>query len=228
MKLRYKILLFTSNHISGNLVRLKLKSFGSDVHISECVDNAKAKLEEFSFDLIVLNDPDLENPLISIAEQKSIPLIFISNGKEIGPGRERFSMGLSFTEEEFFHKVSYSVEFKEEDYSVPLSKSVISHYGGDKVLARKVIASFLEGWEAAIEKIQISFRNDDDKALSRHIHSFKGVLSALGESEAASLIRKMEILVKGRSRESAFKIYPELREICKSFAEELELSELIN
>ena len=228
MKLRYKIFLFTSNHITGNLVRLKLKSFGNDVLFSDCLESAQDSLKASNVDLLVLNDSNRENPLISLASENSIPLLYVSGGKEVGPGRESISMGLSFTEEEFFHKVSYSVEYRKNDKNVPMIQSVVSHYGGDNDLAQKVVKSFLEVWEDSIEGISYSFKNDSDSDLARKIHSFKGVLSALGETEASSIIRKMEILIKGRNRESAFEVYPSLKKVCVDSAAELEDSALLN
>ena len=227
MKLKYKIFLFTSNHITGNLVRLKLKSFGNDVSVHENLEDSLNELNSSSFDLVVLNDPREGNPLIALAKEKSIPVIFINGGKEPISGQERFSLGLSFTEEDFLHKVSFSVEYNESDEKLSLISSVISHYGGDKVLAQKVVCSFLEVWNEAIEEMSFSFKEDDDKELARKVHSFKGVLSALGETEAAATIRKMEILIKGRNRNSALHIYPELKRICQDFSEELSESALL-
>jgi len=208
-------------------VRLKLKSFGNDVHFSECIESAKALIESTDFDMLVLNDSDHENPLISIADNKSIALMYVSNCKSLDPALERFSLSLSFTEEEFFHKVSFNVEYDEADSKVPLIESVISHYGGDTSLAQKVVSSFLEVWEESIEEIFDSFQDDEDKILARKIHSFKGVLSALGETEAAAILRKVEILIKGRNRDSAFKMYPNLKELCAAFANELAESTLL-
>ena len=228
MKLKYKILLYTSNHITGNLVSLKLKSFGHDVSLEECSQRSLDLIKENTYDLLVVDDAkNSSDEIESSAKSQQVPLIYTCNKKYPDHEKEKYSIVLSFSEEDFLHKVSYAIENLNEKKKLPLQESILSHYAGDRDLAQRVIKSFLECWEESFTSIEDSFANDDDKDLARKIHSFKGVLSALGETEAAVMIRKIEILVKGRNRDLAQPLFGQLHGICTGFAKELEASVLL-
>lgn len=226
MNVSLRILLVSTNHITGNLVNLKLKSYGHEVTSSDNLEISDAPGTLSEHDLVVLDNPESTSCFESCSLNK-IPVIVIGSKKKLNLDFEGVLLELTFNEEEFLHKYSFVKEGnKKKTGSQNLLDSVISHYSGDRELTGKVLKTFLSGWENALLDIEESFREDDDKILARKIHSFKGVLSALGETKAANLIKKMEILVKGRSRQAAMAILPELKDTCRKYFDELSESAL--
>ena len=97
MKLSYKILLFTTNHITGNLVYLKLKSYGHDVLKAEASEVFTEALARKSFDLVIVDD--LKNSFSEIRQKLTelkIPHLFMNNKKNIDSELEKISIKLSF------------------------------------------------------------------------------------------------------------------------------------
>lgn len=228
MKLSYKILLYTTNHITGNLIYLKLKSYGHNVLKAEAGDFFTEALARKPFDLIIVDDSsDSSSEIASLVSGSKTPCLYVSGKKSTDAELEKITLKLSFSEEELMLKISYLTEYKEK-VKLPLIEAVSQHYAGDLELTQKVVHSFLKVWQSSLEDIGRSFEEDEDDALARKIHSFKGVLSALGETEAAAMVRKMEILIKGRRRKNAANLYQQLHGICLGLSEELERSALFN
>ena len=228
MKFKFKILLYSTNHITGNLVFLKLRSYGHEVTQCESSGEVIGLLEKRGLDLLVCDGAvNVKEAFQGILSKNVIPVLFIGEKLSIDGDFNMTSMNLAFSEEDFLHKVSYLSEFQNSRTKLPFLESVIQHYAGDAELAQKVILSFLESWESSLEEIRKSFDLDEDKLLATRIHSFKGVLSALGDTEASTLLKKMEILLKGRSRERAHELFGQLHMTCRALVEELEASSLL-
>lgn len=226
MNISLRIVLVSTNHITGNLVNLKLKSYGHEVTCCDADDLFKTRKTGQNFDLIVLDNPESSSCFDSYTVLK-LPIIVVGSKKKLNLDFESVLLDLTFNEEDFLHKYSFVTEgSKKTSGNLNLLDSVISHYSGDRELTGKVLKTFISGWENALTDIEDSFDQEDDKILARKIHSFKGVLSALGDTKAANLIKKMEILVKGRSRPAAMAILPELKDTCKQYSNELSESAL--
>ena len=55
MKFRFTILLFSTNHITGNLVFLKMKAYGHKVFQADSTESVKKFLQNENLDLLVVD-----------------------------------------------------------------------------------------------------------------------------------------------------------------------------
>ena len=229
MKFRFTILLFSTNHITGNLVFLKMKAYGHKVFQADSTESVKKFLQNENLDLLVVDGIETSiKDLHSSISQSGLPVLYVGKETVANLDLAKVSINLNFSEEEFLHKISYLTEAGDSRAERSVHDTVIQHYSGDLDLAQKVVQSFLGSWQSSIEEINKSFLSDDDKVLAAKIHSFKGVLSALGETEAAAVVKKIEILVKGRRRENAHEMFAHLHETCQSLVQELKSSTIVN
>ena len=225
MESQLKIIQCLQSHISSTLTKIKLEKLGYTVKESHVLENMSSEMTICEYDLILLDASIPEeqlrkNKLIDI----TIPVLYMETDRgvnfELDP---RFLIKTTFEEEEFLHKYHYAEEMIKQKSSegLNLKSHVLRHYSGDEALASKVSSTFLEGFEASLKSIEDAFKEDQDDTLVKRVHSFKGTLSALGETPAAKLVRKMEILVKARQRQIAKNFFKELRDECHTIAEEL-------
>lgn len=216
MNLKLKILLVTESHISGSLVSLKLKSMGYAVFLVHSIEKGIALFSSNDFNVVILEAVRGHKKLESLALKAVRPVVFLDSSDA---EKKKNSLKITFQEEEFLQLISFMTDtgsLKKKGLTV--IDSVISHYGGDKALAQKVCHAFLKEWELDINKITAAFENDEDGLLTKKIHSFKGVLSALGKTEAAKCILKMEILIKGQQRHLALGLMEVLLKECQKIS----------
>lgn len=221
------ILQSLNSHISSTLTKIKLERLGHTVKESHVLENMKSELSVDDFDLILL-DASITDEALSKNQLKGIttPVLYVETDHGVYYELDqRFLLKTSFEEEEFLHKLHYAEDFVKKigEKGLSLKEMIYQHYSGDHNLVTKVTATFLEGYAVHLEKIQTSFQEDSNDELAKKIHAFKGTLSALGETSAAKLVRKMEILIKARQRQIAKSFYKELVELCSDIAKELEV-----
>lgn len=226
MECHLKVIQCLESHISSTLTKMKLEKLGHSVEVVQDPSSLNSVFSKNCFDLILLDASTSENDLVKNGLEKlSVPLLYIET--DLGVYYEldqKLVLKSSFAEEDFLHKYHLAEELlkKHGIEGLTIKDQVMSHYSGDESLALKVCATFLESFTAHLELIEKSFQSDTDDALAKKVHSFKGSLSALGETPAAKLIRKMEILIKARQRQIAKGLFKDLIQECTSIAGELE------
>ncbi|MCM8535551.1 MAG: Hpt domain-containing protein [Lentisphaeraceae bacterium] len=222
MEFRLKVLLSVDSHISETLTQMKLKNFGHTVELESDLTHITDDLKSSHYDVVLLdavNDQKLALGPEILAHK--VPVLYVYTAGEVAcKSASDVTITPSFSEEDFLHKF-HLVEneiSKRQKPEQSFEEKVLSHYSGDKELLHKVCKSFLSAYIASLESIREGFESDSDKELSRKVHSFKGVLSALGETPAAKLIKQMEILVKGRQKKVAQTLLPKLDKECQFLA----------
>ena len=226
MNLKLKILIVSESHISGSLVSMQLQKMGYESHIVHSGAEALDVLHNGDFSVIIAENFDGIEAVERKSAELTKPMIFLDTPKVAD---KQPVLKLSFKEEDLLHKISLLTDSIENKEELEFIDAVVRHYSGDKALAYKVCQAFLDVWQKDIEIVQNSFVDDSDKALEKKIHSFKGVLSAIGSTEASKTIKKMEILVKGKQRKLAESLLPGLLDQCQDISKELgDLSALAN
>jgi hypothetical protein len=192
---------------------------GFDVDFTQSEEQALSYLKE-PYPGVLMVDAVTPELLCAKAGDCGVPIIYLDTPSTKG---QEPSVKISFKEGELFHLISLITDKGklENKAATTLIEGIINHYSGDKKLAYKVCLAFLEEWEVDIENVKNAFDVDDGLLLSRKIHSFKGVLSALGETEASKCIRKMEILVKGKKRDLAEGLLDTLLGHCLQISQDL-------
>jgi HPt (histidine-containing phosphotransfer) domain-containing protein len=221
-----KILLFLKNHISRTLTKIKLEKLGYDVEEALDEKALKEQLKLYFYDVVIADTSvRKENLTGTDHNQLGRPLLFLDSEGEVSVGIDsKVLLPPSFTEENFLQKFHYVQTLKmatssEED---DIKEAILRHYEGDELLVKKICIAFLEGYEVHLDSIKDSFQKDDDVTLGQKLHAFKGALSALGESRAAKILRKIEILLKARQRQVAAELLDELLFCCETLVTEAE------
>ncbi|MCH2208907.1 MAG: Hpt domain-containing protein [Lentisphaerales bacterium] len=226
MEDRLNILQNLKSHISSTLTKIKLEKLGHSVKESHVFENMRSELTVHDFDLILLDASITEETLYkNKLKGLDTPVLYIETDHGVCYELDqRFLLKSTFEEEDFLHKFQYAEDYikKSGEEGLSLKETIFQHYAGDEILVAKVSATFLGGYAGHLEKIKTSFKEGTDDELAKKFHAFKGTLSALGETPAAKLVRKMEILIKARQRQIAKNFYEELKKECSLIAAELE------
>ena len=225
MEYHFKIIQCLESHISSTLTKMKLEKLGYGVEEVQGISELR-NLAKDGYDLILLDASTSENDLVEYGlREVSIPLLYLETDSGIYYELDqKLVLNSSFAEEDFLQKYHLAEDLlkKQKTAGLTIKDQVMSHYSGDESLALKICSTFLDSFSGHLDIIEKSFQSDTDDALAKKVHSFKGSLSALGETQAAKLIRKIEILIRARQRQIAKGLFKDLIHECHSIAVELE------